>query len=307
MQALFEQSDIEEIMKIPVPTAASEDIHLWHFSRDGCYTVKSGYRLLMTNIAISNSAQHAPGLWNRMWTVHVPPKACWEAVNLVYLVNDKATNSDSFMQWFFGCLECWPHKLLPTMFMTIWSIWKYRNDKLWNAAERSTRVNIKLAVDFLNDWIAARKSPHITHSQMNASEEELTWKNPPSGFMKCNVDAGSIEVREAKAMSLLDAITWAASLDMQHIIFETDSKTVVEAVHSNAVDHSDFGTIIGECCSLLSRERYYKVHFTRQQANIVAHNLARAAISHASPCVLFDAPSFICDTLIHDCNELALS
>ncbi|XP_075499853.1 uncharacterized protein LOC142538416 [Primulina tabacum] len=253
LQAIFEKRDIGEIMKIPVPTTASEDIRLWHFSRDGCYTVKSGYRLLMTNIANSNSAQHAPGLWNRMWTVHVPPKACWEAVNMVHLVNDK------------------------------------------NAAERSPRVNIKLAVDLLNNWIEARKSPRATHSQMNAPEEELTWKRPPTGFMKCNVDAaifretrligyaavvrdskgefmvcrmlkfqGSIEVREAEAKALLDAITWAASLDMQHIIFETDSKTVEEAVHSNAVDRNELGTIIEECCSLLSRERYYKVHFTRR-------------------------------------------
>ncbi|XP_073023466.1 uncharacterized protein [Primulina eburnea] len=108
---------------------------------------------------------------------------------------------------------------------------------------------------------------------MNAPEEERNWTKPPTGFMKCNVAAAIF--RET------GLIGYAAV-----VRDSKDSKTVVETVHANAVDRSEFGTIIGECRSLLSRERYYRVQFRRRQANMFAHNLARAAISHASPCVL---------------------
>lgn len=81
---------------------------------------------------------------------------------------------------------------------------------------------------------------------------------------------------------------------------------MVDAVKSKVVDRSEFRSIIDACCSLLSQESSYEVRFIRRQVNMVAHTLARAANSYASPFVAFDSPSFISDVLIHDCNDSTL-
>ncbi|XP_073017991.1 uncharacterized protein [Primulina eburnea] len=166
----------------------------------------------------------------------------------------------------------------------------------------------------------------------------MRWHKPPSGFMKCNIDAaifkearktgvaaiipdsngdfmisrmhncyGILEVREAEAKALLDAILWVVSLDLQNVLFETDSKLVVDAIASNLADRSEFGSIVAACCSLLYQEPSYEVRFARRQANMAAHTLARAANSSASLFISYDSPAFISDILFQDCRNSDLN
>ena len=80
--------------------------------------------------------------------------------------------------------------------------------------------------------------------------------------------------------------------------FETDSKLTVDAFLSTRNDLSEFGCIISSCRSLFSTFfSNSRVEFVRQQANVVAHALAREATSLVSPAVYFDIPNCI-ETLI---------
>lgn len=87
------------------------------------------------------------------------------------------------------------------------------------------------------------------------SAEIIRLNRPPPGFMKCNTDAATfqevcktgvsavirdssgefmvcriqcyyeiLEAREAEAKALLEAVHWTISMELQHIIFETDCK-----------------------------------------------------------------------------------
>ncbi|XP_073041685.1 uncharacterized protein [Primulina eburnea] len=71
------------------------------------------------------------------------------------------------------------------MAMTLWSIWHYRNDKLWNGVDRAATINLSLASDLLQQWQLARPQLH----PMNPDEANLRWTRLPAGSMKCNVDA----------------------------------------------------------------------------------------------------------------------
>ncbi|CAN1172883.1 hypothetical protein LINPERHAP2_LOCUS30336 [Linum perenne] len=47
IQMLFHERDAAAIIGIPIMTNAGSDRRVWHFSRKGGYTVRSGYRLIM--------------------------------------------------------------------------------------------------------------------------------------------------------------------------------------------------------------------------------------------------------------------
>jgi hypothetical protein len=63
---------------------------------------------------------------------------------------------------------------------------------------------------------------------------------------------------------------------------ETDSKIVADAIHSLHIGVSEFSSIICKIKNIMSFHSNFVVEFIKQQANMVAHTLARAAISSAS-------------------------
>ncbi|XP_073271498.1 uncharacterized protein [Primulina huaijiensis] len=156
---------------------------------------------------------------------------------------------------------------------------------------------------------------HLDFGQQASSsrhDDDDRWTKPPDPSMKCNVDAtlfkeyqavgfgavvrdsvgvfmvsktnvnyGLFEVKEAGVLALLDAIYWTTSLELQDVIFETDSKTVVNAITLENVDYTEFGSITS-CCQILDAHPSFKIQHVRRQANMMAHSFARAAISYAN-------------------------
>lgn len=95
---------------------------------------------------------------------------CWTITN-VQIVAECATQSESFTQWLFNCMDRCNAEGLQSLAMILWSIWKYRNDKLWNAVDQPVRVNISLASDQLQQWQTGRKSPQAEHAPTMPSAE----------------------------------------------------------------------------------------------------------------------------------------
>ena len=78
VQSLFLPYDVEAILKIPLSRRPQEDKIFWFGSRDGKYTVRSGYKLLFRDAQGSqpeSSRQWDPDpLWKRIWGARVPAK-----------------------------------------------------------------------------------------------------------------------------------------------------------------------------------------------------------------------------------------
>jgi hypothetical protein len=66
---------------------------------------------------------------------------------------------------------------------------------------------------------------------------------------------------------------------LSQVVFETDSKSVVDAVQHFRGGSSEFSSIIGHINNVLLLNPNFMVKFIKRQANMVAHTLARAAIS----------------------------
>jgi hypothetical protein len=88
---------------------------------------------------------------------------------------------------------------------------------------------------------------------------------------------------------------WLKDFHINNVIFELDSKKVVDSYHSNRRDESNFGAmIIRECRrSFSSFFTNSQVKFMRRQANEVAHILARAATSLPSFHLFIEMPDCI--------------
>jgi len=155
-----------------------------------------------------------------------------------------------------------------------------------------------------------RKAKHLVTPQ----DQQLAWTKSQPRYIKCNVDAALfnnnttmaynlcfrdstcavivgkyeylhlyVSVLEVESLGLLHSLKMAISNDMHNVTFETDSKTLVDAISARNITLNEFGDLVFECKSLLYSNPDYIMSSVRRQANKVAHNVARAALSHPSP------------------------
>ncbi|GAU46081.1 hypothetical protein TSUD_239680 [Trifolium subterraneum] len=71
---LNQQDVAEKILETPLVSSVREDKVVWEEERNGCYSVKSGYKLTMRYI-IGSDKYHIMGNWNGIWKAQAPHKA----------------------------------------------------------------------------------------------------------------------------------------------------------------------------------------------------------------------------------------
>jgi hypothetical protein len=100
---------------------------------------------------------------------------------------------------------------------------------------------------------------------------------------------GSCSIVEGESIALLEALKVMTQRGYSHVIFEADSKSVVDAIHHFCGGYSDFSAFVNNINNILSL------------ANMVAHTLAREANFWSRRCTFETLP--ICITpLLH--NEM---
>ncbi|GAU39993.1 hypothetical protein TSUD_211140 [Trifolium subterraneum] len=109
-----------------------------------------------------------------------------------------------------------------------------------------------------------------TATSTQQQEQQIRWMPPPTGYLKCNLDAALFTISNQVGMG-------ASIRDEKGQFVAATTRTMLS-------NHSDF-----------------IVAFTKRQANGSAHALARAALSHASRAT-FDVISSCITTIIM--NEL---
>ncbi|GAU28465.1 hypothetical protein TSUD_294680 [Trifolium subterraneum] len=71
---LFSEDVAEKILETPLVNSVREDKGVWEEERNGCYSVKSGYKLAMRYI-IGSDKYHVAGNWIGIWKAQAPHKA----------------------------------------------------------------------------------------------------------------------------------------------------------------------------------------------------------------------------------------
>jgi hypothetical protein len=74
IRMLFLDQVAERIIATPLIGSVHEDKMVWEGEQNGCYSVKSGYKLAMQGI-IRSDKFHVEGNWKEIWKAHAPHKA----------------------------------------------------------------------------------------------------------------------------------------------------------------------------------------------------------------------------------------
>jgi ribonuclease HI len=232
-----------------------------------------------------------------------------QAAGLDHLVAARAHRFHTLPELIFSVCNEEDFSLAGQFAMMLWILWQNRNEMVWNEKKEAGRSMGFKAMQQWHEWFDVQQQRPITTQQQHV----MSWQKPSLGWQKCNVDAGfhhdlhktsagwcirdhlgrfikagtmwkeaTYTVAEGEALALLEAMSTMVSEGATQVIFETDSKCVVDAIHSLHSGSSEFSTIIRNVKCILLSNPNFMVKFIKRQANMVAHTLARADISWSS-------------------------
>ncbi|KAK2362141.1 hypothetical protein QL285_087230 [Trifolium repens] len=258
-------------------------------------------------------------------------KNVWSMTSFSQVVSNVVDNAAEAHTAIFNILQQLSKEDKAVFACILWSIWKQRNNQIWNNVTDAQNFVFSRAINMLQDWKAVRVVAAKPNSVQQASARNL-WCRPVAGKVKCNIDASfplgsnrvgigicirddqgvfilaktewftpKCEVHLGEALGFLSALNWVHELNLGPVEFELDSKRVVDSFHSSNQDFTEFGVILNQCKLMFSN--FYSnssVEFVRRQANEVAHNLAKAATLSTSFQILVDVPNCIEHLLINE-------
>ncbi|XVF52726.1 hypothetical protein PTKIN_Ptkin05aG0041600 [Pterospermum kingtungense] len=354
---LFCERDVIEILSIPLVSNMHCDKRIWHFSKDGNYTVRSAYRVASERVCRNNipnrvnleargvvvplSCVLCDDYVENSWHLFVGCSYalnCWKHVHLEQTVLSCAESVDGFVEFMHKALATWSEVDLGKLAMVIWSIWRQRNCKLWKNTLQTESRAVFFALEFLCGWLQAQERKKqvrsVDHSNSHGNVVD-PWEKPLIDVLKCNVDvavfsasqtmghgmlirndrgefvatkslvsSGVYAVKEREVLGLLHALRWIKELGYERVIFELDSKTVVDVVNSSLLDVSEFGSLVSTCKNLLYDSIGFSVVFVKRGKNAAAHCLAQSVCDYVSSSVWWSVPPFLCTQLYADCTVL---
>jgi len=73
IRQIFANETAQNILNTPLHQQVQRDKLVWNVERNGCYSVKSAYRICIEDI-INNEHLQKPRYWSGIWRLKVPPK-----------------------------------------------------------------------------------------------------------------------------------------------------------------------------------------------------------------------------------------
>ena len=238
-------------------------------------------------------------------------KSCWDRISGLPGNNE----GDSFSDWVLNNFDSWDVAKRQKNAMLCWSIWKARNELVWN--QRGTEIVdvVESANMVLRQWQSAQDKQFDNFLGFMTKEDgEEHWSLPSENKSKVNTDAaifqssncysfafvarnhagdliearssckqGSMTPESAEAMGIREALSWIKEQHMCDVTIESDCLVAIQAIRSSSLLISYFGRLIAECKNLLSelKNRGVFLKFVKRFANHVAHHLARYSSSIA--------------------------
>ncbi|KAL2926932.1 hypothetical protein RDABS01_023357 [Bienertia sinuspersici] len=258
-------------MATPLSRRWPVDRLFWCHTKQGDYTVKSGYWL--AKLGRGTPCSDGGEVWARIWSIEGPPRLrhfLWRAYkgclavkerlfqrhiteNAYCLICENAV--ETINHALFKCnfdVEIWKQmaykkKLNVAGLLTIaalaWASWTCRNKVIF---ERNCTLKAKqVAIGFIKlvaDYYAYARKVFPGGTKQTTSFTGL-WQRPPVGVIKVNVDAhmgadGKEGLGAAEAMVVRYGIMLARRFGFQCIMVESDAANVVNIINSRLEGYS---------------------------------------------------------------------
>ncbi|XP_060960868.1 uncharacterized protein LOC133031399 [Cannabis sativa] len=331
LQTHFGDIDIQRILSIPLSTFPRDDKLIWHHSDSGSYSVKTGYQLaasLETQYEHSSSSTHRQW-WNRMWSLRwetsghaifrcKSAKVVWQQFQyqnyMPNMGNVRGFDIFSYIAAAYNDME------LEQIVCLMWSIWSERNKEIHGTKPKPFAVLCSSSASYLDQFhkatapkqaaagVTSQGDFSTTPSVPAAARTPQTWRSPPAGLHKLNVDAACDQVagklgygalirdhigdvvvgfsrpfhgffspKEMEAAALFHSLTWAIHHQLSIHFIETDSLLLANAINSmSSIPFvTSFHDLVEDIIYLLSYFSGVKVSHVKREANKAAHALSK--------------------------------
>ncbi|XP_062028850.1 uncharacterized protein LOC133744829 [Rosa rugosa] len=227
------------------------------------------------------------------------------------------SHSFSFKEWMLEQATTMSSDIFAKLLMTVWALWKNRNEKLWSEKSQSA-VAISLGTMtwyesfLLNRYPNGRKQKGRAHQFWKAPQAVGygtvggVIRNDQGGF----VAAIAHQVSHVTAALHIELVAIRAGMDLcqammvDKVIIESDCLVAIQAITSEVPDMSVYSPLIEDI--KVGARVFQDISFVHapRSANCVAHRLASHAFENEGSFEWFaQAPELILDAIMYDCNH----
>lgn len=274
----FNGEDRASIMRTTPAPPGNVDKQVWHYSSSGLYTMKTGYHLAARLVDGVQGYNETP--WKGIWRVKVPPKVrafYWRLCKGCLAVRTKIRRwypttettcplclqmPKSFWHLFVDCAfakSCWEESQLWQKIDSLCYEVDGHSDLFLNLPRQLENCEMERAAIVV--WAIWR------------ARNEVVWNDRRSSPCQAMFSA-TIFLAE---WGVVEAARWAVNLGFTHVMVESDSKRVVDALKTSM----DGGTVlcdyIAEGRSLFASQEHFSISWVCRSANLIAHTIARTS------------------------------
>lgn len=91
INSILTERDVKQMLSIPLCRKAEKDKQIWSHAKNGIYSVKVWYHMMMNNV-FDTYDYSVQGDWKKLWGLHIPPKVkcfLWRATRDVFPTQSK--------------------------------------------------------------------------------------------------------------------------------------------------------------------------------------------------------------------------
>ncbi|KAL5755359.1 hypothetical protein ACOSP7_023579 [Xanthoceras sorbifolium] len=201
---VFVAADRDSILEIPLSLGDCNDSLIWHFNKNGEYSVKSGYRVAAQEKLSLKGSSSCPDSkwWLALWNLNIPPKVkifiwrvCHNAIpSLCNLCSrkivvdpccsrcgDAPESSAHALFWCSSVRPIWESSVF-------WDILNLQNAVCHSKSPRVSADLVSWSLSLLHEFQGTQK---VFGSPLQPPRQPCSspWSPPPAGSLKLNSDA----------------------------------------------------------------------------------------------------------------------
>ncbi|KAL4341176.1 hypothetical protein GQ457_08G012070 [Hibiscus cannabinus] len=198
---LFSDDQANQILSMPLSSSNPDDAIIWRFDSSGCYSVKSGYRLLAhvsdSQIVVSTNSNvdQIKRLYSALWSLAIPTKIKEDSSGYkLHIVRSILSHlgialflpslEHDWLLWLSSLFDQLDKRKMVLFVVSIWGIWTYRNNKIHNQMSQSAMDLVRFIKSYVGELtsIADNDASLCPASRMH-------WIPPLGDTIKVNFDA----------------------------------------------------------------------------------------------------------------------
>ncbi|KAH9656688.1 reverse transcriptase domain-containing protein [Citrus sinensis] len=285
----FDQMDADLIAKIPLPRSPREDELIWHYGKNGQFSIR-----IFAWRAAKNQLPSAENLWRKkiiqdptcqvckmgtenVFHALVACKSAEKVWKLIHFDDDiRAAHSQDILSILHAMKRMRNRDDLELLVTIFWVKWNARNQMIFKGKRETPQIMVAKA----EALIAAYKRVHSPDEACSETEQKAPpqkW-NPPQAAAAIKVAKfhGDVSYAEAEAMEW--GMLVAREANMKAVIMESDSQGVVNLVNNKQGSRSEIYWVVSEIQNLTESFERVSFKYTTRSCNVIAHSLAKLAL-----------------------------